>query len=97
MVVNIDINYCEIFLCKNLTTNYKLQAGQTDLDYSLREGGYAMPGVCLLFECLLATLRKNTEQVFMKILLQMYLWTGKLIKFWKSFASGSGSGSRKFL
>jgi len=27
----------------------------------------------------------------MKFLLEMYLWTGKLIKFWKSFTSNSGS------
>ena len=39
---------------------------------------------------------KSTDRIFMKILPEMYVWTGKTdIEFWES--SGSGSGSRNFL
>jgi len=37
---------------------------------------YKLLGVCLSV-CLLGTLRKTTERIFRKALLQMYLCTGK--------------------
>ena len=66
--------------------------------YYLRQGGYVMPGVCLsvcvsicLYVCWQLYV-KTTERVFMKISPQTYnVNKTKLIKFWKSNASGSGS------
>jgi len=42
--------------------------------------GYVMPGVCLfcLHVCLLATLRKTTDHIFMKLLPEMYHWKRKI-------------------
>ena len=63
--------------------------------YYLR--GYVMPGVCLsvcVSVCLYGCWQlyvKTTERIFMKISPQMYnMHKTKLIKFWKSNASGSG-------
>jgi len=57
------------------------------VDYYLRQGGYVLPRVCLsvcLSVCLLATSRKTTERIFMKLLPQMYLRTWKK---WLHFVS----------
>jgi len=58
-------------------SNWRI-AGQYSLlfiIYYLRQGGYGLPGVCLSV-CLLATLRKNSDQII-KILPEMYLCTRK--------------------
>ena len=60
--------------------------------YYLRQGGYVMPGVCLSV-CLSVCLQlyvKTTEQVFMNILPQMYLWTRRS---WLNFGSNPGPKS----
>ena len=82
---NRTVTFCT-YTCIFITINY------------LRQAGYVMSAVCLficLFVCLSVCLR-TTEQLFMKILSQMHLWTRKnLLNCGILSASGFGSGNFK--
>jgi len=66
-----------------------------DLHY-LRQGGYALPRVCL-FVCLLAISHKTTDQIFLNVLLQKYLSTRNSPLHLGKKSPGSASGSGNFL